>query len=226
VNSVIQGSASDVIKLAMIGIHRHLEEDHHNHYLSERRGGGSGGSSAAAAAASQEEGGRSEDEHMPTASPPPPPPPRMLLQVHDELIFDVAANAAAIGKLVGVIRDCMELAVVRELGIRVPLAVKICVGPTWGKMHPIKRQQQSQQQQSQQQSQQQPQRLGQEQPPTQHEQNCRSFQPLLVSSQTALPPKPPTTSPFFNFQKSKLPNQEGTQQMGGGDDSSDDISSQ
>mmetsp|Transcript_19943 Transcript_19943/g.23664 ORF Transcript_19943/g.23664 Transcript_19943/m.23664 type:complete len:87 (+) Transcript_19943:36-296(+) len=63
---------------------------------------------------------------------------RMVLQVHDELIFDVSANQQCITSMIGIIRQCMEIDVVSDLEFQVPLAVKICVGPTWGSMHPTR----------------------------------------------------------------------------------------
>ncbi len=42
-----------------------------------------------------------------------------MLQVHDELIFDVPAIAPAITNLVAIIRECMEMSVVHDLELRV-----------------------------------------------------------------------------------------------------------
>jgi DNA polymerase theta len=101
VNSVVQGSASDLLKLAMVRIHRHLEA------LTAGDDGGTFTAGAAAGAAAGRAGAR------------------LLLQVHDELIFDVAAQPEAIAALVGVLRDCMEREVVATLSLRAPLAVKV-----------------------------------------------------------------------------------------------------
>jgi DNA polymerase I len=80
-NAPIQGSAADIIKLAMLGVDRALRE----------------------------EGLRS----------------RLLLQVHDELVFEIGAGE----------REKLETVVRREMGnaypLRLPLDVSIGVGPTW-----------------------------------------------------------------------------------------------
>lgn len=80
-NTPIQGSAADIIKLAMVNIHRELAE----HGLSAK----------------------------------------MLLQVHDELIFDTPATE--IEELKALVRRCMENALVLD----VPLTVDIKIGPNW-----------------------------------------------------------------------------------------------
>lgn len=81
VNTVIQGSAADLIKLAMISLHRRLGE-------SNLRA-------------------------------------RMLLQIHDELLFEVAPEDA--DRLSDMVREEM----VQVATLRVPLKVEIGVGPTW-----------------------------------------------------------------------------------------------
>jgi DNA polymerase I len=81
VNAVIQGTAADLIKLAMIRIHRRLREE------------------------------RS--------------PARMLLQIHDELLFETPPEAArGLAELVQ-----QEMSTVAEL--RAPLKVDVKVGPNW-----------------------------------------------------------------------------------------------
>jgi DNA polymerase I len=88
INMPIQGTAADIIKLAMI----HLHSDLAAHF---------------------------PDSHM-------------ILQVHDELVFDVVAeNVEPISALVK--RD-MEQA----LGLDVPLEVEMKVGPNWCDMTPLK----------------------------------------------------------------------------------------
>jgi len=85
INTPIQGTAADMIKLAMIGIHRELRE----------------------------RGLRT----------------RMLLQVHDELIFDLfRAEEAAVRELV---ERCMRTAMPME----VPIVVDIGVGDNWLEAH-------------------------------------------------------------------------------------------
>jgi len=81
VNTPIQGSAADLIKLAMIRIDRLIE-----------------------------------DGELPA---------KMLLQIHDELIFEAAeAECEEVGKT---IRDEME----NVLSLRLPLEVKITIGKNW-----------------------------------------------------------------------------------------------
>ncbi|MFW6107512.1 MAG: DNA polymerase I [bacterium] len=83
VNTPIQGTAADLIKVAMVRIHRRLADAH--------------------------------------------PQAWMILQVHDELVFDVPAEAVeAVGELV---RREMEGAV--ELDV--PLRVDLAAGTTWSK---------------------------------------------------------------------------------------------
>jgi DNA polymerase-1 len=82
INTVIQGSAADLIKLAMIAIHRRLcrEKSH---------------------------------------------PARMLLQIHDELIFEVPASN--LSQLADLVRA--EMVGVRTLNV--PLKVDLKAGPNW-----------------------------------------------------------------------------------------------
>lgn len=86
-NTPIQGSAADIIKLAMVKISKELKERDF------------------------------------TA--------QMVLQVHDELIFD--APEAEIEPLIVLVRDCMQNA----LTLDVPLVVDIKLGPNWYEAKPI-----------------------------------------------------------------------------------------
>jgi len=87
INTVIQGSAADLIKQAMIAIHARLAR-----------------------------------EGLPA---------RMLLQIHDELIFEVPSKKlAALAKLV-----TKEMAGVQTL--RVPLKVDVKAGPNWADAEPL-----------------------------------------------------------------------------------------
>lgn len=81
VNTVIQGSAADLIKLAMIRVDRKLRQTHH--------------------------------------------PARLLLQIHDELVFETPADRVA--DLVKLVRNEMEHA----LELDVPLVVDVAVGDNW-----------------------------------------------------------------------------------------------
>jgi len=89
VNSPIQGSAADLIKVAMINVHRVL-----HHKL---------------------------------------PHVKMILQVHDELIFEVPDHD--LDETKRVVRHEME-AVGQQLGLSVPLKVDLGVGKNWRTAHP------------------------------------------------------------------------------------------
>ena len=54
---------------------------------------------------------------------------RMLLQVHDELVFEVAEGE--VDAVVALVRDAME----HPYPLSVPLVVSVGVGPTWGDAH-------------------------------------------------------------------------------------------
>ena len=86
VNTVIQGSAADLIKLAMIGVDRRLAKD------------------------------------QPSAN--------MLMQIHDELVFEVAADGV----------DQLGQLVVEEMGqvlpLAVPLKIDVKFGDTWADCEP------------------------------------------------------------------------------------------
>jgi len=85
INMEIQGSAADLIKLAMLHVYRRLKR----------------------------EGRRA----------------RMLLQIHDELVFEVPPDEfAAVAALV---REEMTTPRERELNLRVPLKVDLAAGPNW-----------------------------------------------------------------------------------------------
>jgi DNA polymerase-1 len=89
VNSPIQGSAADLIKLAMINVHKTLRE---------------------------------ELPHV-----------KMILQVHDELIFEVPDHNLEEAKRL--VKQEME-AVGPQLGLSVPLKVDLGVGKNWRAAHP------------------------------------------------------------------------------------------
>ena len=89
INSVIQGSAADLIKQAMIGVDRALKQDGH--------------------------------------------PGTMLLQIHDELVFEVPENE--LESLVALVRREMESA----LALDVPLVVDCAAGLNWLEIQEIPR---------------------------------------------------------------------------------------
>lgn len=84
VNTPIQGSAADLIKLAMIDIDRRISSEMW--------------------------------------------PARMLLQIHDELVFEVEEETADV--VAAAIRESME----NVLSLRVPLEVKVSAGRHWGEI--------------------------------------------------------------------------------------------
>jgi DNA polymerase I len=86
VNSVIQGSAADMIKLAMLAIHRRLKKENS--------------------------------------------PARMLLQIHDELVFE--APEREINKLAKLVQEEMQ----SVLRLRVPLKVDVKSGDNWADCEP------------------------------------------------------------------------------------------
>ncbi len=89
VNSPIQGSAADLIKMAMINVHRALQREL--------------------------------------------PQTKMILQVHDELIFEVPEPQLDAAKRV--VQGEME-GVGKHLGLSVPLKVDVGVGKNWRAAHP------------------------------------------------------------------------------------------
>jgi DNA polymerase-1 len=85
VNTPIQGTAADLIKIAMIRVHRRLSEDGHR--------------------------------------------ARMLLQVHDELVFEAPPDE--VDRLTTMVRSEMSGA----LDVDVPIVVDVGVGPSWAEAH-------------------------------------------------------------------------------------------
>jgi DNA polymerase-1 len=87
INTVIQGSAADLIKLAMIAIFREIKR-----------------------------------RQLPA---------RMILQIHDELVFEVAEDALAeTAAMVGQLMSGVYW-------LRVPLKVDLAAGPSWGELQPV-----------------------------------------------------------------------------------------
>ena len=85
INTPFQGSAADIIKMAMISIHRELEEQKFS--------------------------------------------ARMLLQVHDELVFEFPPGEEK--SLVELVREKMS----NVVKLKVPLVVDIGIGRNWGEAH-------------------------------------------------------------------------------------------
>ena len=87
INTVIQGSAADLIKQAMLHVHRRLTESRH--------------------------------------------PARLLLQIHDELVFETPAEE--IESLAKLVRDEM----IHAMSLNVPLAVDISAGENWQELEAV-----------------------------------------------------------------------------------------
>lgn len=108
-NSVCQGSAADLIKLAMVNIfHQFSSEPSFSNVRRARTNGGAGFY-------------RVQDDEV-----------RFLLQVHDELLFEVREDC--VKTVTQIVRSCMEEAV----QLRVPLKVKVKVGKNWGSLQELK----------------------------------------------------------------------------------------
>jgi DNA polymerase-1 len=96
INSVVQGSAADLIKLAMLDLHRRLSP-HAGHWRLEQ--------------------GEPEEPQIPGV--------RMLLQIHDELVFEAETSSA---------EPARTLIVERMAGamtLDVPLKVDASVSRDW-----------------------------------------------------------------------------------------------
>ena len=154
VNSVIQGSASDVIKLAMLLIHHSLP-----HFqlptFSPSTTTSTTSTAAAAAAAVQEtkdpggtgtgtgvgrtDSGNKADSQQARL-------PRLLMQIHDELIYEIPIpypsaslledpiNKQYITQFVTNLSQCMEQQVIDILSLNVPLTSNVKIGYSWGAM--------------------------------------------------------------------------------------------
>eukprot|EP01041_Mallomonas_annulata_P000427 gene427-765_t len=120
VNTVCQGSAADLIKLAMINIHYKLLED-----------------SISNPSTHSIPSGTSSSSKMPTTLCPGGglyhalDDVRLILQIHDELLFEVPDDR--VHQVADIVRECMEGAV----ELNVPLLVKIKVGTRWGHLRTL-----------------------------------------------------------------------------------------
>ncbi len=92
INSVVQGSAADLIKLAMVDLHARLSP-----HAGHRRGG----------------------------EPPEIPNVWMLLQIHDELVFECDASDAE--RVRALVVDRMQ----RAMDLRVPIVADASIAPNW-----------------------------------------------------------------------------------------------
>ncbi len=118
VNSIIQGTASDIIKYAMIRIEDEIAsfskivdnqpttEVSDNYRTTITR----------------------EDKVLFLSS-------RLLMQIHDELIFEVPNHPAFLHRFVRFITDIMEREVINKFHLHVPLVTNVSVGEIWGEMN-------------------------------------------------------------------------------------------
>eukprot|EP01032_Pedospumella_encystans_P008842 gene8842-10458_t len=136
VNTLCQGSAADLIKLAMINIHTRLTA------LSKmtRRQNNATVNSAAQQTLEREVETGVEAGTLNFRRPRSNPggglykqldDVRPVLQVHDELVFEVRVQD--IPRVAAIVKECMEGAVV----LNVPLSVKLSTGPAWGSLSPL-----------------------------------------------------------------------------------------
>ena len=100
VNSVIQGSAADLMKLAMIKMSARI--------MDWKKEGATGDGTDVA--------------------------PKILVQIHDELLFEVVANKSDINRLRDAVMRCCAEECVREFRMSVPLKLKCSYGASWGSM--------------------------------------------------------------------------------------------
>jgi DNA polymerase-1 len=119
INSVVQGSAADLIKLAMIDLHRRIKEANPNMI----RGTG-------VPPVRDENGKDPRPSDTPTGGTPVPRAVelrdvRMLLQIHDELVFEAPAESADAAR--ELIVDRMQ----RAMDLDVPLVVDSGISGNW-----------------------------------------------------------------------------------------------
>lgn len=117
VNTTVQGSAADLVKTAMVNIDKRLAEEFpscavtHSHSFPDLHSG-----------RSKIRGKRSK------GGVPPPVGGYFVLQLHDELIFEVSVNE--LRRVAQIVKTEMENA----MKLSVVLPVKMKAGPSWGNM--------------------------------------------------------------------------------------------
>jgi len=98
VNTIIQGSAADLMKLAMLKMASRLMDWN-------KEGVNTGGTGIA---------------------------PKLILQIHDELLFEVMANSGDVNRLKAAVLRCCAGECERDLKLKVPLKMTCSVGKSWG----------------------------------------------------------------------------------------------
>lgn len=112
INSVVQGSAADLIKLAMIDLHHRIQS----------APGGTGLQSVPSPPVAEH---LTTPRHSPSLPLNPLHNVLMLLQIHDELVFESPVDQAEAARVI--IVDRMQ----RALPLRVPVLVDSTIAPNW-----------------------------------------------------------------------------------------------
>eukprot|EP01038_Epipyxis_sp_PR26KG_P004801 gene4801-6729_t len=120
VNSIIQGTASDIIKLAMIQVEKSLDKlwrQNDCNYLTHSE----------------------NKDNTITHLLPTVPRPSLLMQIHDELIYEIPMNdpQLSLEYFETILRNAMESHIMTTLRLKVPLVANIKYGPSWGELIPI-----------------------------------------------------------------------------------------
>ncbi|PNW81729.1 hypothetical protein CHLRE_06g257800v5 [Chlamydomonas reinhardtii] len=137
VNSIVQGSAADLIKMAMTmwGTYSHPpaaganEQQKQKQPQPQQTGGAAGAATGTRAAAT---------DAAPQLPPGCPPPLEegcvdLIGSIHDEILFECDARPEVLQRLVAAVR-CLMCGVV---ALDVPLCVKLSVGQSWGSLQEL-----------------------------------------------------------------------------------------
>jgi len=110
VNTICQGSAADLMKIAMINIHRRFEEMWKNTFPCDPYGPSS----------------------LSSSSPSPSSlAPHITIQIHDELLLDVPKGSLS------AVKDIVKFEMENAVKLTVPMKVNMFTGESWGKMEPL-----------------------------------------------------------------------------------------
>ncbi|XP_078265179.1 DNA polymerase theta-like [Rhinoraja longicauda] len=122
VNTTVQGSAADLVKVATVNIQRRLEEGFpsaaksHGHWIRKLQGDRRLGMA---------ERKKQHEMHQPGSGG------FFILQMHDELLYEVAENDVI--KVAQIMKNEMETA----MKLLVKLSVKVKFGPSWGNLQDL-----------------------------------------------------------------------------------------
>lgn len=125
INSIIQGSASDIIKYAMVCMERLLQ------ILSSSKESSPSSSSEYSDVARNliDSLSATQREKLARSS--------LVMQIHDELIFEVPDDPEIIDLFITLLREMMEKEVMRRFRFDVPLRTNISKGKRWGELEAI-----------------------------------------------------------------------------------------